>query len=72
MFKNNIQSPKFDAKAVRAFRHWLKDGTFEALHSNEVVFCRNIHSEVALALLDKHTEEDALLQCHTIVGISHP
>ena len=72
VFKNNIQSPKFDAKVVQAFRRRLKDGTLEALRSNEVVFCGNIHSEVALALADKHTEEEALLQRHTTVRIPHP
>jgi hypothetical protein len=72
VFKNNIQSPEFDAKVVQAFRRRLKDNTFEALRSNEVVFCGNIHGEVALALADKHNEEDALLQRYTTVRTPHP
>ena len=71
VFKNNIQSPKFDTKVVQAFHRPLKDGKLEVLRPHEVVFCGNIHSEVALALANKHIEEDTLFWRHTAVRIPH-
>lgn len=48
LFTQKVQDPNLNAKIVKAFRKQGKDGVYEALPSDEVMFCGNIHCEAAL------------------------
>jgi hypothetical protein len=72
VFTNNVESPNSDTTILKVFHCWLKNGRLEALPTENVVFCGNIHCEMALVLLEKNNEEDPLLQHHTTVCIPHP